>query len=101
MAAIRTENATTSTAIAISKATETFNDTQTLSCETQLRLNNLEKNFHRQEQKTNELNNKINKTQKNANGSRKREAATSPFQKAPTYLQNYQNSQLVDLTTDQ
>jgi len=101
MAAIRTENATTSTAIAISKATETFNDAQTVSCETQLRLNNLEKNFHRQEQKTNELNNKINKTQKNANGSRKREAATSPFQKAPTYLQNYQNSQLVDLTTDQ
>jgi uncharacterized coiled-coil protein SlyX len=101
MAAIRTENATTSTAIAINKATEAFNDTQTLSCETQLRLTNLEKNLHHQEQKTNEINNKINKTQKNANGSRTREAMTSPFQKTPTYLQNYQNSQLVDLTMEQ
>jgi hypothetical protein len=81
MAAIRTQNATTSTALAINKATEIFNDTQTLNCKMQLRLTNLEKNFHRQEQKTNEINNKINKKQKNANGSRPQEPTTSQFPK--------------------
>jgi hypothetical protein len=53
MAAIRTENATSSTALAISKATEILDNTQMLNCETQLRLTNLEKNLQRQEQKTN------------------------------------------------
>ncbi len=103
MAALRTANATSATALAINKATDLFNSSQEQDCETKLRLTNLEKNFQRQEQKTNEIANKINRKQKNLNGSRQRESTTSPSQQAPVHQHQQERKtkpQLVDLTMD-
>jgi hypothetical protein len=81
MAAIRTENATSSTALAISKATDIFNDMQMKNCETQLRLANLEKNFQCQEQKTNEITKKINMKKKHTH---KRKLSTRAYDLSTT-----------------
>jgi hypothetical protein len=101
MAAIRTQNATTSTALAINKATEIFNDTQTLNCEMQLRLTNLEKNFHHQEQKPTKSITKLTRNKKTQTEVVRRSLRPLNFQKAPTLPQNNKKSQLVDLTMEQ
>jgi hypothetical protein len=68
MELLKTVTATTSTALAINKAIENANTTQTSDRQSHLRLANLEKAERRQEHKSNEIFNKLNdKKQKKTN----------------------------------
>ncbi len=59
MAALETIDATKATATAIQNALSSINDATQHNANTNLRLANLEKNFRKQEQKTNEISNTI------------------------------------------
>jgi hypothetical protein len=100
MKAMETVKATESTAIAIAKATEHINNSNSANLNTNLRVTNLERSLKRQEQRQNEFFNKFKKqrTQKNLQGSQSPEQLTSPELLA---LAHQQNGTLVDLTLDQ
>jgi hypothetical protein len=91
MAALETIKATAATATAITKATENLHETDARNFQDNLRITNLEKNFKRHEQKTNELANTImNKTKnknlkrKNSFGSHTMEPMASPLKRLLT-----------------
>jgi len=100
MKAMETVKATESTALAIAKATEQLNNSNSLNLHTNLRVTNLERSLKRQEQRQNEFFNKIKKqkTQKNLQGSQSTEQLTSPESLA---LAHQLNGTMVDLTLDQ
>jgi hypothetical protein len=109
MAAFETIDATTSTMHAIAKTTKNLDNLENQNLQTQLRLANLEKATSRQEQKTNEVVNKLNKNfpatnaQNNYKGGHQLELMSSPLTKAPaSNLPNSRPSkrQLVDLTLE-
>jgi len=103
MKTLETTNASEATALAIAKATENIQSSNNLTLGANLRLSNLEKAIRRQEQRTNELNNNINKKskyQKNPTGSHPQEPMASPIQKVPQQSQKRNNTQLIDLTSD-
>jgi len=100
--ALETIKATAATAAALTKATENLQEAETRNIQENLRLTNLEKSFKRQEQKTNEIANALNKNNKNTNknnkqknsyGSHLMELMASPNKKAP--------SRIVDLTSEE
>jgi hypothetical protein len=97
-------NATTATALAIAKATDTIDYNQTLSANANLRISNLEKFVQKQEQKSNTIINQIKSKnpQKNFQGSHPSESVASP--KKMTLTKKIKNTNLkrnlVDLTTE-
>jgi len=102
-------NASAATALAITKATEAAESMNSQNLQNTLRLSNLEKALKRQEQKTNEVSNalksKTKKTQgnsqKNFNGGRMTEPATSKeLQTPPQYSHQRAKQQMVDLTVE-
>ncbi len=107
MAAIAIQSATESTALAIARATEAWQETKTTNAQTNLRISNLERSIRRHEQKTNELNNNIKlqqhkNPQKNVAGSRLQGSLASPFAKTLAKKQNNQLKQkFVDLTEEE
>jgi len=105
--ALETIKATAATAAAITRATEKLQDTENRTTQENLRITNLEKGFRRQEQKTNELLNTLNKKNKNKNskqknlqGSHTKEPMASPNRTAPTFPISKTDLRLVDLTTE-
>ncbi len=76
---LQTTSASAATALAITIATENFNHQQSLDIKTNLRISNLERNFSRQEHKSNNIINLLKKShQKNYQGSHFIESVTSP-----------------------
>jgi len=106
MAALETIDATKATATAIQNALSSINDATQHNANTNLRLANLEKNFRKQEQKTNEISNTIknnnkNLKQKNYKGSRLAVSATSPAAMTPNTSKATMTHHIVDLTEDE
>jgi hypothetical protein len=92
---------TTATASALSKATESINNAHTTEAKTNLRITNIEKAIHRQENTTNEIVNKIKRTpQKNYSASHNSEHMASSAELALKLNKKRQNQKLVDLTLD-
>jgi hypothetical protein len=104
MKSFKVTSATTATALAIAKATDTIDHNQTLSANANLRISNLEKFVQKQEQKSNTIINQIKSKslQKNFQGSHPSESVASP--KKMTLTKKTKNTNLkrnlVDLTTD-
>jgi len=107
--AFETIRATAATAAAITKATENLQETESRNIQDNLRITNLEKSFKRQENKTNELANTLNKNyknktknlkRKNSYGSHLPEPMASPNKTAPCSTNENSASHLVDLTTE-
>jgi hypothetical protein len=91
MASLNTISATKATAKAIATATENLEEYTSKNALTELRINNLEHNLKKQEQKTNEM---VNKLPKNS----KKNQQTQP-QKTIKTLKSSKTTKLVDLTT--
>jgi len=108
MKSIELMDASTATAQAIAKATNSLEHTEALSVNANLRISNLEKWKLKQEQQTNELSNRLKpqaqqqNTQKNSKGSHLKESMTSPEKLTPFSIQKRNNSKrnLVDLTLE-
>jgi len=102
MKALKTINATEATALAIAKAAENAKTSQLTTLESNLRLSNLERSAHKQEQKSNEIINQIkrNQLQKNLSGSHAKESLASPERQTPSLTKTKNKRQLVDLTTE-
>jgi hypothetical protein len=102
LTAFETISATKATAMAIAKATEDLTNQSSQDEYKDLRITNLEKNFKKYEQKTNEIANKLKTThkikgQKNYNGDHPAESMDiSP----PSTLPPHKYQKLVDLTND-
>jgi hypothetical protein len=98
MEALDSINATAATALAIAKAGEKLQETESNRTHDNIRISALEKNLKRQEQRTNEIANTINKNnhtkRKNSKGSQTPEPLASPTQTVP------QQSNTVDLTLE-
>jgi hypothetical protein len=76
---LQTISASTATALAITKATKNFNHQQSLDVKTSLYISNLERDFSRQEHKSNNIINFLKKShQKSYQGSHLAESVTSP-----------------------
>jgi hypothetical protein len=90
-------NASTATAEAITKATETINYNKILSANANLRISNLEKSIQKQEQKSNTIINQLKskKHQKNLQGSHFTESVASPSKLTLTKKRT-----MVDLTLE-
>jgi hypothetical protein len=97
-------NATTSTAQAIAKATDSIDYNKILSANANLRIANLEKSFQKQEQKSNTIINqlKAKSLQKNSSGSHFSESMASPEKLTLQKKQSKSNMKrnMVDLTTE-
>jgi len=101
-------NASTATAQAIAKATNTLEHNEAININTSLRISNLEKWKLKQEQQTNELSNRIKaqtsqkNIQKNSNGSHLKESMTSPEKMTPSTMlkRNNLKRSIVDLTLE-
>jgi hypothetical protein len=108
MKSIELMDASTATAQAIAKATNSLEHTEALCVNANLRISNLEKWKLKQEQQTNELSNRLKpqaqqqNTQKNSKGSHLKESMTSPEKLTPFSIQKRNNSKrnLVDLTLE-
>jgi hypothetical protein len=105
---LQTINASAATALAISKATENFNHQQSLDIKTNLRISNLERDFSKQEHKSNTIINLLKKSsQKNYQGSYFVEPVTSPEKQALS--KQHQNQKMskklkrnfIDLTAEE
>jgi tellurite resistance protein len=86
MQSLETTKATMATAQAIAKATNNLESNQKLTANTNLRISNLEKSMARQEEKANEIINRLksNHQQKNSKGSHLPESMASPEQMTPS-----------------
>jgi hypothetical protein len=100
-------DATTATAQAIAKATDSINYNQALSANANLRIANLEKSLQKQEQKSNTIINQIKSknlknSQKNSIGSHFSESMASPEKSTLSKKHSITNSKrnMVDLTTE-
>jgi hypothetical protein len=97
-------NATTATAQAIAKATDSINYNQILNANANLRIANLEKSLHKQEQKSNTIINQLKSknSQKNLTGSHFSESMASPEKSTllKKHLKPNLKRNLVDLTTE-
>jgi hypothetical protein len=106
--ALETISATKATATAIAKATANIQEKNSQDEYKELRITNLEKNFKKYEQKTNEINNKIKnfqtgKTtqhQKNYKGDHLTESMDSLNTQTLSHTRHTMKQKLVDLTTD-
>jgi hypothetical protein len=106
MKALKTVNATESTALAIAKAAENANASYLATLETHLRISNQESSARKQEQKSNEIINhlKRNLLQKNLPGSHAKDSMASPERQNPSRIKNIKNRtkhQLVDVTVEE
>jgi hypothetical protein len=97
-------NATLATAHALEKASENVNTQKATSLETNLSLSNLEKFARTQEQKSNEIINKMKtktaQPQKTLKGSHPTESMTSPSKQTPLNKKHKSKRNMVDLTMD-
>jgi len=108
MKSLELMDASTATAQAIAKATNSLEHTEALSVNANLRISNLEKWKLKQEQQTNELSNRLKpqalqkNTQKNSKGSHLKESMISPEKLTPFAILKRNNSKrnLVDLTLE-
>jgi hypothetical protein len=109
IAAFETIRATAATAAAITKATENLQETESRNIQDNLRITNLDKSLKRQENKTNELTNTLNRNnknktenvkRKNSQGSQLLEPMASPYNMAPRPTTVNSVSHLVDLTSE-
>jgi hypothetical protein len=108
MQSLEITKATTATAQAIAKATNNLESNQKLTANTNLRISNLEKSIARQEEKANEIINRLksNHQQKNSKGSHLLESMASPEQMTPSRntmhntKQNASKRAIVDLTLE-
>jgi len=108
MQSLEITKATTATAQAIAKATNNLESNQKLTANTNLRISNHEKSMARQEEKANEIINRLksNHQQKNSKGSHLLESMASPEQMTPSRntmhntKQNASKRAIVDLTLE-
>jgi len=105
---LQTISASHATALAITKATETFNHQQSLNANTNLRISNLERDSARHEHKSNNIINLLKKSQqkgKNYQGSHFAESMTSPETQTLSGQHQKQAKRLkrnlIDLTTEE
>jgi hypothetical protein len=105
---LQTISASHATALAITKATETFNNQQSLNANTNLRISNLERDSARHEHKSNNIINFLKKSQqkgKNYQGSHFAESMTSPETQTLSGQHQKQAKRLkrnlIDLTTEE
>jgi uncharacterized protein YqgV (UPF0045/DUF77 family) len=106
LTAMETLKATAATAMAIAKATNNINDSNTQNLHTNLRLSNIEQTLKKQEQKTNEVVNTLNTnkrkyTPKNYSGSQTKEPLASSMKQALQTTQTKKKNPLIDLTMDE
>jgi len=103
MKALKTVNATESTALAIAKATENAKTSHLAMLDSNLRISNLENSARKQEQKPNEIINhlKCNRLQKNLSGSHAKESMASTERQTPSHAKNKTKHQLVYLTVEE
>jgi hypothetical protein len=108
MQSLEVINATQATANALARATEHLSEKTSQEEEKELRMTNLEKNFKKQEQKTNEIANKLKsfnhkqtRTRKNSMGSLSTESMVSPTPKTLAQSKYNKRQRMVDLTGDE
>jgi hypothetical protein len=108
MQALEVINATQATANALARATKHLSEKNSQEEEKELRTTNLEKNFKKQEQKTNEIVNKLKtfnhkqtRIRKNSMGSHPTESMVSPTPQTLAQSKHNKRQRMVDLTGDE
>jgi len=108
MQTLDTINATQATAAALSRATEYMSEKDSQDEAKELRITNLERNFKKNEQKTNEIFNKLKttnqkqkNTRKNATGNQSTESLVSPPSKTLSQHKYNKRLRMVDLTKEE